>query len=868
MKKVIANPVNKRNNYHVSLTDNNKSIGLIIIDAAGHARPKGMSRNPTPRTALKTRSGEMKFDSFNEPWSPIAQESWLGGRANLEFDKDATRFLDSFCANTQYGYFSNGPLATYATGIRTVSQELPGSVKFLPIKPGEFLYFASKRNILTVTAKYLYLILKRKGTPPSSLTITIRSDNAGLPGTVLKTITVATTDITDVVSEFRRLEIPLTYGFTAGTPIWFYVTTASADEDNYWSIGVFDKALSTAKASPDGTNWVNVPYDLYYRITPADDANVQCRQFKYRYAEYVAMSINGAASALYMNGDRGMADVNTGHLDQVIDSVKAWTTDQWKGCVVKIVSGPGVTEWTNWRLITSNDASNLNVSPNWTIEHTALTEYLILGSDIMTTIVAAGTVGKLTKPVDYDPLVINNIVYFPQGDSTNLQRMQWNATTAVHDIADDGTNKCTIIQQCRDATNGLEIWRGQNSDATGLISTSKAAVVSWPTNLTFAAVIPLLDERGRITGIEEYGDTTKVPWVMREGSIYQTVSNKPDEIPLREMAAMMDTANGRAHLVHNVYLLFNYGEGIERYYDKTLDDVGPNRDQGMPANRKGIVSCMVGYPGRYFASIDAGADGYSSVLVNNLTGWHEVYRAPAIGQRIRSMDFQTVPGKSCDRLWVNVGNDIISLNFPSGGLDPLNDTNSRYTWESTITGSRMYVSMYDVIKFFRSFKLFADGLSDGQTVEMDYRMDENTEWSTCPETFTGDMREIFPVENYGVNGISLTYRLRIMTDDSSKTIRGKALVLNNISRVPIKYSYGLPYRVLDYDVDLLGKKDEYTVEEKQQIIDDWATNLTPLVMNCQYKQYDNKVVFIDPIPLNPLAGSSERYLGKLTIIEI
>lgn len=869
MKKVVANPVSKLNNYHVSLTDDKVSIGLVITDAAGNARPKGMSRNPTPRTALKTRSGEMKFDSFNEPWSPIAQESWLGGRANLEFDKDATRFLDSFRANTQYGYFSNGPLATYATGIRTASQELPGSVTFLPIKPGEFLFFASKRNIITITdAKYLYLILKRKGTPPADLTITIRSDASGLPDAVLKTITITTTDITDIVSEFRRMEIPSTYDFTGGTPIWIHVTTTSADEDNYWSVGVFDKEASTAKASANGTDWVNVPYDLYYRITAADDADVQCKQFKYRYAEYVAMSIAGAATKLYMNGDRGMADDNTGHLDYLYDSVRTWATNEWAGCIVKIVAGPGSTEWTNWRKIISNDAAHLYVSPNWTQIHTTATEYIILGSESFKEITPAG----LTKPVDYDPLVIDNIVYFPQGDDTVIRKMQWNATTAVHDFQAD-TQKAAILQQCRDATNGLQIWRHQNSDATGLISSSVASIpATLATNLSFAAVIPLKDERGRITGGEEYGDTTKVPWVMREGSIYQIVSNKPDEIPLREIATMMDTSNGRAHLVHNVYLYFNYGEGIERYYDKQLDDVGPNRDQGLPTERKGYVSCMVGYPGRYFAAIDAGDEGYSSVLVNNLSGngagWHEVYRAPAIGQRIRSMDFQTVPGKSSDRLWINVGNDIISLNFPSGGLDPLNDTNSRYTWESTITGSRMYVSMYDVIKFFRSFKLFADGLSDGQTVEMDYRMDEETEWSTCYDAFTDETREIFPVENYGVNGISLTYRLRILTNDSSKTIRGKALVLNNISRVPIKYSYGLPYRVVEYDVDLLGKQDDITAEQKQKIIDDWATNLTPLVMNCQYKQYDNKVVFIDPIPLNPLAGKNERYLGKLVIIEI
>lgn len=870
MKNYIANPVNKRSNYHVTLRDDKVSIGLVIVDSKGEARPKGVSRNPAQRTALKTRSGATDYDSFNEPWSSFAQKSWARGRGNLEYDDDTSRFLDSFRANTQFGYFSNGPLETYSTGIRITSQELPGDVTFLPVKPGDFAYFASKRNPVTVTAKYLYLILKRKGTPTSNLVITIRSDNAGLPGTVLKTITITTDDVTDIVSEYRRMEIPETYGFTAGTPIWIYVTSATADEDNYWSVGVFDKTDSSAKQSVDGTTWINAAYDLYYRITPADDVDVQCKLFKYHYLQYAAISINGAAPKLYYNGDCGQADPNGSSLDKLIDSNKSWPTDKHKGKVVKIVAGPGVTEWQNWRTIVSNDGQSLSVSPNWKETHTTATEYVILGSDDWIEIPAA-THG-LTKPVDRDPLVINNLVYIPQGDATAIRRMRWNTATGLHEFAPDSTNKTTIIHQCRDATNGLEIWRHQNSDATGLISSSKSAVKDWGTDLSFAAVVPLQDERGRFTNAVEYGDTTKVPWVIREGSVFQIVSNKPDEIPLRELATMMDTFNGLAVMVHNVYLYFSWGQGIERYYDKTLDDVGPNRDQGLPLGRKGMVSAMVGYPGRYFASIDAGETGYSSVLVNNLSGdgagWHEIYRAPAIGQRIRAMDFQTIPGTTTDKLWVQVGNDLISLNFPSGGLDPLNDENCRYTWESTITCSRMYVNMYDVVKFFRSFKIFADGLSEGQTVEIDYKINEETEWRTCYGQIDDEVKELFPVEAYGVNGNSITLRLRILTNDSSKTIRGKALVVNNISRVPVKYSFGLPYRLADDDFDILMKPDEMTAAEKQQILDDWATSLTPLIMNCKYRQFDEKIVFIDPIPLNPLAETEERYLGKITIVEI
>lgn len=870
MRKVSVDPENKHSDHYISLTDGKITIGLVIIDAGGHIRDKGMSRNPTVRTAMKTRTGEMKWDSFNDPWSPVAQETLVGGRANLDHEKDNSKFWDSFRANTQYGYFSSGSLEKYSTGIRLGDMDMPGSVTFLPIKPGANLYFASKRShSATYTAANLYIIAKRKGTP-ADLTVQIRSDNGGVPGTPIKTMTLTTADITDVVSQLYKLTIPSNYSATLNAAFWLECHTTTADEKNYWAIGVYPKASSTAKCSTDGTTWITSDYELYYRMTPADNADVQCKMFQYHYSEFAFISINSAPSKLYVNGDHGQADSNTGNLSQLVDASKAWPVDKHKGKVVKIVKGPGSTEWQNWRVISSNAAGYLAVSPPWKITHTQDTEYAILGSDDWYELTGI----TLTDPVDFDPLVVNDIVYIPQGDTNPIMRMYWKKTLNTNnggfEFLADSTNKATCLQQVRDATNGLEIWRGQNSDANGDISLSKSPLKDYGTGTTylaFGAEIPLKDERGRITNIVEYGDTTKVPWVMREGSIYQIVSNKPDEIPLREISTMMDTNNGRAALVHDVYLYFNYGQGIERYYDKELADVGPNRDLGFPTGRKGYISCMVGYPARFFASVDAG-EGISSVNVTNLTGWHEVYRAPAAGQRIRAMAFQTIPGTTPDRLWVQVGNDIISINFPSGGLDPLVDENMQYTWESTIEYSRFYVGMYDVQKFFRSFKIWADNLSAGQNIELDYRVNEDTEWSTCDGAFTDETKELFPVAGYGTNGVCIQPRLRILTNDCSKTVRGKALVINNISRVPIKYNYGIPYRLRNYDRDANGHEDDMAAEEKQLIIDDWATSLTPLVMRCKFQQFDNKVVFIDPIPLDPLASYEEDYLAKLTLVEI
>lgn len=865
MRHPIANPDDKRSNFDVVIGDGITSIGLTIVDSKGTRNPKMMSRNPAKRTAMKTRTGEMKYDSYNEPWTPVAQESWEGGRGQLDFETDKTHFADSFRANTQFGYFSNGPLYKFQEGIRTVSGYMPGSVKFVAVKPGTNLHMASRKSLQDdFDAGWLYLLIKRKGTP-EALTVNIRANTSGLPGAVLETFDVTTDDITDVVSvEYRGALSP--YTCVSGTLVWIEVTTSDADEDNHWEVGCATiESGSTAKCSDDGSDWVECPYELYYRLTPVDSNDVMVKFFKYRYSEYAIQTKNGGTPQVFLNGDRGMAGDNSGDKSKIECPGKAFTTDQYVGCVVKIVAGPGITEWQNWRTVIANDSDSLTVDEEWIETHTTATEYAILGSDDWIELTGHG----LTQPVYFDPLIVNNIVYIPQGDATAIRRLCWYGGTYAWSA--DSTNYATCLQQVRDATNGLEVWRGQNADANGDISASKAPVVNYGTGstyLSFGAEIPFKDERGRITGIEEFGDTTKVPWVLREGSVYQIVNNKPDEIPLRELATMMDTHNGRAHLVHNIYFYWGMGLGIERYYDKNLDDVGPNRGQGLPEIRKGYVSAMCGYAARFFVAIDAGKDGISSVLVYNLTGYHEIYRAPAVGQRIRALDFQTVPGTHTDRLFVHVGDDIVSLNFPSGGLDPLVDSSSEYVWESTVESSRVYVSMYDVTKFFRSFKIFADGLSDEQTVEMDYRLNEDTEWTTIDGAFDADVRELFPLENYGVNGISITYRLRILTEDCTKSIRGKSIVMNNISRVPVKHNYGMPYRALDYEFDIHGDPDGMTCEEKQELIDYWATSLTPLLMNCQRAIYDNKIVFIDPPALNPLSDGREHYLGKLALIEI
>ena len=216
-----------------------------------------------------------------------------------------------------------------------------------------------------------------------------------------------------------------------------------------------------------------------------------------------------------------------------------------------------------------------------------------------------------------------------------------------------------------------KIWRGQNSDATGIVSVSSATPTAYATDLTFAAVIAVGYKYEFINGVEVYPNDsgTEALWVYKEELAY-SVTTTATGIKLDEMRYLRNRENGKANLVHNVYSYFVLGQGLQRYYGGSIDSVGPNLDEGLPTNRQGIITKLIGFPGRVIVAIDATAAGYSSVLERDGSGWHEVYRAP-YGQRIRDIAYQVVPGKVVDKLWIFHGDVSVYIPMPTQGRSEL-----------------------------------------------------------------------------------------------------------------------------------------------------------------------------------------------------
>ena len=1004
---VEVSPDVKQSTHHVSLTDGEKTVGLIICDSKGAADPYNISMTPNQRSSLRTKSGTTKYEDLEEPWSATAQDDWSGGRALEDHEADTTRFFDSKRCQTAFKQIYNAPLDYYATGLKDAVTNYPGSVQWKSIEGG-VAYAIHVSLAEEMQAGQVYILMRRRGDPRSGLTVSLCQDDSGIPGVVIATHTWTTEEITDVVSEWKKYcfeEVTLAAG-----DYWILVTAKAGDSNNYWQVGM--KKVTGSSTWWNRGRWIqNLGYDLYYRIA-AGDSGRKARFFIYRQLTFALTQTAQGDPKLYINGEIGMAAANTGHPEKLIDSSKEWTTDEWKGCRVGIIGGKGIEETESvWRTITGNDATSLTVDHPWTISHDASTVYIITDTERFIEIPSEihGLTGYVT-----DIIVANNIIFFAQGDSIPIRMMKWDGEWYSMDDeyehyfmpaidpddppADDEdprelktVKNCAMYLQTVRDTSGLILWRAQNNDDHNQISISQSAVTDWRTEqivmadledanniipsgetelftdgidfgkpddvsllykftagkitgtgATFTVwiqasednviyeniksvtletsqeelymacttkrrwrrlhilvsagsgpkmdslkvetvayskfVTPMTfhDSYGKITSLAEYpqmmNSQYKTLWINREGMIHSiSGDNVVDTINLEELSQVMEEWNGKANMNHNVYYYVRWmWGGVQRYYNQQMDSVGPDRDTGLPEDRQGQISDLMAYPGRFFAAVDAGESGYSSVLLNN-NGWHEIYRAPNIGERITALGYQAITGKRPDRLWISVGDDIVWLVMPSNTLKAYYDPEAEYTHESVLVSSWFSIGMVDAIKQWGSMNVMAEYLEEGSVyVEADYQIDQDPTWYPMVADYVeSPTQEIKFKSSFGISAKRLRYRLRLQTNDKQKTPFIKAVVLKTVIKVGTKYCFAMSCRNLANDKNLRDEVEDISPWDRLDTLISWANNATALRMNAFTYPFDDRIIFLDPPNVSNLREKDRPgNLLQLTMNEI
>jgi len=349
---------------------------------------------------------------------------------------------------------------------------------------------------------------------------------------------------------------------------------------------------------------------------------------------------------------------------------------------------------------------------------------------------------------------------------------------------------------------------------------------------------------------------------------------------------------------------------VERYYDQRLDDVGPNRDEGLPADRQGEITKLLPYPGRYYAAIDAGSAGYSSILCNNMLGeysWHEIWRSTKLGDQIYDVYVQTIPGfTEVDRLWIATTESIIAVPI---AITPVNQykyeyfgygaSSPAYTYDFTTAGwvetSWIDFDVKSVDKYFHSVTIFSDYTGEVKTgdeykISVYFKVDGDVEWSHAGDVkaseyvngkFEVGVKELLLQRTTGsVSGKKIKFRIKMMPcADVYESPRLKAIVINAILRLPSKRTWTVNFLV-DPEVDLNDKPIHDATGVLLYWLNKWSNSKTyavPLTMNTNDYSNDNVKVMIDPASLvtydvitdqNASKNKTYRHIGSITLYEV
>ena len=832
----------------ISLSDMRGGAG-ISFNLENGARSIGQSFISEEPSSVTIRGENKRIGEFDE------QNDWKGGRGGERFSLDKTKYLESKDAWT---LSPNHVIPTlqwrFARGLRSEDFSLAGDKEWKPLLGATRFISVSFTASASYTTAHTFAWIRRRGTP-GTLTYAIYSDTSDEPNASLANGT--TTSFDDILSVLHDFEVA--QALTSGTKYHVVLAGASTDTSaNYWEVAAKAVTLATSNGytSTTGTagQWTQVAYEIHYRLTAADVVK-RWWLFEFHGATYaVDQKAAVTASSLYINGARGTASGATG--TTLVDTGIGWTADRWIGAYVRIVGGTGVGQI---RAITDNTTDTLSVA-TWDKIPDATSEYVIHGTEYWSEIGSTGLGAVVGRPVS-----ANGVVYFPQGASVNIRKMQ--LSSGAHAFGDSGTNKANVLVKGRHLTSGPQIWRALANDV------SYATVVDWASDLSFGTDLPCGDTEYDVTNLVMHNGKL---YAFKADSVYDVAADVIVTNKEYGIKGAPHSANGRAAVSHRKFLYFNWQFSTEQEYETgfneaTLTDVGQGwADPALPDGREGIAGSYESYIAWLFEAKDAGA-GTSSVFAYDGYGWHEIVRAYGSGRRIREVKMQSCEGTR-NRLWWDCGGDIMFNIWPDGKANPLYDSGVAYQHEAVIESSAIDMGTAARLpKFISSLVGFTKNLKSGITVGVSFQTDEDVGSNTWTEAgaFTQSPEDEVAISAANVGRFA--YRLILNTNDENTPPDITGVIPSGFARSPFRLIWNIRIKIGEgFTKD--GRKAD-SMEDILEWLYDGARYPGVLKMfSDKYTQMNNKYVIVIPPEVNPTAGATigkeEKAILSLKLMEV
>ena len=370
------------------------------------------------------------------------------------------------------------------------------------------------------------------------------------------------------------------------------------------------------------------------------------------------------------------------------------------------------------------------------------------------------------------------------------------------------------------------------------------------------------------------GQVTRKPWIGTNKNVYYIEDGQLKPIYLKEIEELEHWRNCEMMVVNDVYLYFNQGPKIQSYYSGQLKNVGPDADYGLPSTRQGIPCSGASYPGRVLAAVDAGT-GTSSVMYRRTHGWHEFYRAPLAGERIKKIHILARDDQA-DQVFISEGADVLWVPI---SLNPETDSDYEHTNFGEIITSRIYGGLRETEKYYHAVTAIQEAHSAGSTyayIYVDYRTSESPDtWVAIADDFSDIPRERNAlVSTNNVSGRWIQFRIRFETMVCTYSPILVSLVLDALERLDVNNVYSYTVRLTgDKGLDMQDTEESQTGVEKLTQLETWVDSPLPLTLNTTSFFENDKLVFIEGIKKRSLYRkvddvSKEVRLVDLTLIEV
>lgn len=841
--------------HHISLSDGVQTWGLRLDGGEDALR-----ETPLTPSTLSFRDGLSSFGEWEPGLASIEQRSWHGGRGLEVFSADdpasAIRFYDSRSAWTQTpGMVMPAPQWYLAEGVRQCIQDLPGDMYWEGLFAEKHLL--SRRFTVGSSdfpAHNVSIWMRRVGSP-GPLSVSLAGDNSGEPGSTMPGVgsSITVKDVPDVLSEFIYFELSgLGSDLSAETTYHLVLSGGETDNGaNHWEIGA-GLAESESYFSSDGETWENNQRAVYFRIAD-EELNRSFQFFEFQHALYaVDKRVNGAPSHLYLNGTRGVA--TAGGPITLQDDDQTWPVDHWVDSEVRIISGTGKSQS---RKIKNNTANALTVE-TWDIEPDEDSEYVIQASPHWTDISPVS--GDLINGVVTDVAVLHDQAYLAQGDGQPILKLRFNSESSppAHEIDDDGSNTADLLHSFHHVEDGPQLWRAR----TASCEVSRASYEDWGTNMTYGTEVHVGNEGDAILGLFDMGG---VQWILKEDGLWRF--NDSDEVQGFRLGLPKPRLPHGGIALHNGELFFAWGAGIKRYSGGSVDELGPSAENGLPSDRSGTISEMTTIGENLIASVNAGSEGLSSVLLWNGLGWHEVYRAPKKGMQIRALHSERC-SSSPDRLWIDVGGDLVWLWWPSQVSKPEPEGEIAYQHEATIQGGAIDMGAMRLPKFLKELSLLSSSLETGAEIHLDYQLDGEiggATWRTAGVFYSSPLDSV----DFNLGQIrSIRIRLRLRTEKTTFPPVISGTILEGFARTPLKYQWSMQVKLGDLQLEPTGgfQADPDTF---MQWLKTAAKEASKVRMRSIWRSLDNLFVIVEPPNLRrAFTNSSKDWWGGSVLVTL